>query len=85
MKKPWRLFFIYTFIGIASAYFGAAFKDQSLNPCGNILTGEKYGASAVVCDACLPKPIINVIELKDEEVILHPVSELKRLPTIQNN
>lgn len=51
-------------------------------PCsGNVLTGEAYGASAILCDRCLETNahIHFVIELKDGAVIRHPVHQLEKL------
>ena len=41
----------------------------------NIPTGERHGAPAILCDQCIESKaeIKNLVELKDGEVILHPV------------
>lgn len=47
----------------------------------NIITAETHGASAVLCDACIEAKaqILHVIEIRDGQIILHPVSDLEEL------
>lgn len=44
---------------------------------GNVLTGERHGAIAILCDKCIKAKveIKNLVELRNGEVILHPVGE----------
>ena len=53
---------------------------------GNALTGERHGASAILCDKCIEAKaeIKNLVELRNGEVILHPVSEKENEPPMGN-
>lgn len=43
---------------------------------------DDYRAVSVVCDECLSKPITHAVEVKDGEVIYHPVTNLTRYRTV---
>lgn len=48
---------------------------------GNVLSGEDYGATAILCDGCIlvDNPPKQVVEFQDKKVIHHPVESLEKI------